>query len=452
MASLEELEARGKFKEILRVTSEDLSTPELKYWHLTALHRLGDLKQLSPLLEEYVIAVEEMDDYWKSRFYNRFATIYRIYDGKEIFIQVNQKSEKYFDLALKYAIEIEDEQHQAQILVNMAVHSMETTIDQEAALEYIDRSLFLLENNQNEKIYSYALINKARLLKNLGEYEETKILIEQSLEIRKRLGNKYDLGYTYLALGQVHSKLGDSTLALKYVRTSVEILSSVGNILTLSGPLLNLILLLIESGDIEEAEQNFNQVKGMISNLPKTGNLYFPPIIKFVEALILKSSQSLRDQMKALDILEDLLDVKHVIIDSYFITRKHYVELLLIEYRSSHNSEILTDIVRFTKEMSEHAERGKNPASQIDIMMLRSRISVVQNDFDESDRLLNEALGMATKKNMISYQKIVNREIKKLEEEISDLRESFQSSNVAEKIERMQILEYLENVKESFGS
>ncbi|GAH56330.1 unnamed protein product, partial [marine sediment metagenome] len=144
------------------------------------------------------------------------------------------------------------------------------------ALEYVEKTLAFAKE-ANYKVYiSYGLLVKASFYHTKGEVTRSITLYEQSLAIAKELNHKRLISSNLNNVADAYRMIGELDHALECSEQSLAQLSKIGDLKRISMTHDFLIQILIEKGDLEQAQQYFNHLEQLNNQLKdKTINLAY---------------------------------------------------------------------------------------------------------------------------------------------------------------------------------
>ncbi|MBD2179787.1 CHAT domain-containing protein [Planktothrix sp. FACHB-1355] len=124
-----------------------------------------------------------------------------------------------------------------------------------------------LQKEPDSLLKSIGLRSLGNALRQVGDLKRSREILQQSLEIAKRLQSTPDIGETLLSLGNTSRIQQDAAAALKFYR---ETASTSTSELTQVQARLNELSLLLEQKRLEDAKSLFGQIQSQVSNLPAT--------------------------------------------------------------------------------------------------------------------------------------------------------------------------------------
>ncbi|MHA2502508.1 MAG: hypothetical protein ACXAE3_06555 [Candidatus Kariarchaeaceae archaeon] len=130
----------------------------------------------------------------------------------------------------------------------------------------------------------------------------------------------------------------------------------------------------------------------------------------YYEAVMHKNSRRFRDKIKGEGLLRDFIQANsyryHLTIESM----AHLIELLLDEYRSTEEPEVMDEIDGILEEMEQIAVDRDLPGTAVKILLLKSRIAVAENNFSRSLNFLEDAEKLASSHQLKYHMTIILKE------------------------------------------
>lgn len=205
--------------------------------------------------------------------------------------------------------------------------------------------------------------------------------------------------------------------------------------------LYNLIERFIQQNDRDQAKEYLDQLEELNKLGNKWTNLHYSHSL----AVYLKSSNRNRYKVDAerifvKNIAENDFD-HYVLLDDI----RHLVELLLYEYKTYKEEEVLREIKSYLSQMHDVAVSELIFTNLVDSLVLQSKLAVLEGDFQAGQLLLDEAIQIAQEKGLQSLLKTAEMERDNLTKEFAEMRKMIDENvTTNERIDRMSILDYLQ--------
>ncbi|MFB2969234.1 CHAT domain-containing protein [Aerosakkonema sp. BLCC-F183] len=133
-----------------------------------------------------------------------------------------------------------------------------------ATLQEVEQTL---QKEPDSLLKSIGLRSLGNALRQVGDLKRSREILQQSLEIAKRLQSTPDIGETLLSLGNTSRIQQDAAAALKFYQ---EAASTSTSELTQVQATLNQLSLLLEQKHLEDAKSLLGQIQSQVNNLPAT--------------------------------------------------------------------------------------------------------------------------------------------------------------------------------------
>ncbi|NHJ39721.1 MAG: tetratricopeptide repeat protein, partial [Asgard group archaeon] len=262
-------------------------------------------------------------------------------------------------------------------------------------------------------------ISTCHLLK--GELNEAMEYAMEALDKFGRNNKKYGLGLAHSLLMKVYYEKNDMMNALVHAQSSLDYRQEIGNKHEMALTLRWIIKLLIEEGNLEEANTYFEQIKALNKT---TDDRMTDQSYRLAEALILKSKSRPKYWVKAIDILEILSEEQILNFEITITALILLSELFLNEFSMSGDEEVLTDLQTATNRVVDIAKKQNSYTLRVEAynmrvlsLWLQAQYSKVDVDIQNTRRLLLEAQELADEKGLVKLaRKIENQHIKLIEQ------------------------------------
>ncbi|MHA2105446.1 MAG: tetratricopeptide repeat protein [Candidatus Hodarchaeales archaeon] len=311
----------------------------------------------------------------------------------------------------------------------------------EQALSLLNQSLDLIQNDRPKSyLISVVLGDIGEIYQWKGEFDRALESFNLSISNAEKSKNKNSLGLAYFRLGNFYQIKGDLDEAIKVFKLA-EMAHPERNFVDSSYLYFALVKIYLEKKNVDLAEINLLKLKE-INELTKNSIINFQ--YSLANALCLINKPRLKEKIQAQTILENL--VKHEIIDSrlHTITLKELCRILLLEFKSTEELEVLSEVREKISYLQEIAKKYYSFSLQIEVLILKSKIAYLEDKVDESEKYLSEAMKIADEK-QLNNLKIQLESEKSLLTTNLDL--ELGKIQLKEKIKQSQILEYMEQAR-----
>ncbi|MFX1254674.1 MAG: tetratricopeptide repeat protein [Promethearchaeota archaeon] len=391
---------KGMFADALNLTDHILKTIQGKKYHFqeldsynlkaTALWRLGRLDEGLDVINKgeqlsNKLALDKSVDFLelgfiKTKLINRKATIY-INKGNLDQAIIS------FQQCLSILKNIDAKQGRGIALLNIGI-ALTLKGDLDHALDYFERCLTYFELAGIKQYLGLALskIGEVYLLK--GAINPALNYFRQNLEIDKEIGNQQDIAASLHNIGLVYRQKGLLAQAMEYFEQSLSLRIKIGNNLDISETLFYLISVAVDKHSFQQA----NQYLKHLQQISKEENIKIIRNRAYIaEALVLKTSTRLRHQAKAEELLETVANEAIVDQELTVIAMLHLSELLILELKTSGNTEVLLDLKTLIRRILDIAKQQFSPLLLIETYLLYSRLATLDLDLEAAQRFLHQA-------------------------------------------------------------
>jgi len=275
-----------------------------------------------------------------------------------------------------------------------------------------------------------------------GELDRSIRCLEQSIVLHKELNNKVKfIAYILNNLSHGYRLRGELDRALECIEQSMDLNRELGRITRLAVDHHYLIQILIDKGDLEQAQQYLHNLEQLNSQLKdKQINLWY----LLDKALLLKTSLRARDRGKAEEILTQLLEDENLVFEGKYIVLLNLCELLLTELRITNDQGVLDELNFYISQLLEIAEKSHSYWVLCETYLLQTKLSLLTFNIKKAQRFLTQAHQIAERFDMTQLTaKIANEKDdilkkldlwEKLEEEDAPMSDRMELARLDEKI------------------
>ena len=380
----------------------------------------------------------------------------------------------YWKQCLDLALEINSQPRIAGAYNCMAIYYAETG-KLDTALEYFQKSMKIYEEIMNWQRYTTILNNIGEIYWRKGDFDKAIETFNEVIAVSKEknalfqmyVANRY-YGFVYASLGELDKALSKFQEDLDFFKKMrfelyVESLHYLGLIYWQKGDeersisLLNECIKLREENDtslwtafsllelIKIYIEKNNDVQANLCFLKLTkindlfDNKYLSLICRLAESMILLSTDSPRDKINAEYLLEQIVK-EPIIFYSYTIDAILLLcEFYLLELKSSADNKFIKKLNNLELILSDISKKQHSFSLTIDILWLKSQLSLLNYD-------TKTALGLLVQAQQLAKEKGLNRHYQKFTKELDELNLSL-SKWIKFKEEKTPVLELLQHIK-----
>ena len=279
------------------------------------------------------------------------------------------------------------------IYILLARRMLQGEIQHNLVMEYTRKALTLAKDIKfNHFWIAWSHISAGLAYYYFCEYKKSVKHRLKSLEVCRKIGNKYYIAWNINDIGVIYSTIGNYDLALKYFQDSLSLRKDHEYI---EVPLSNLIEAALEKDDFELARKYFKRLEDLY--LQKKGNLkYGPQIYTISKALILKASSRIRDKAKAEEILKEIIESKQAWPIQLKISANILIcDLLLAEFRLNNNEEVLEEVNHYLANLLTLAEKEHSYLVFCEAFLLKAKLALFNFEIKTARRFLTQAQKIA---------------------------------------------------------
>jgi tetratricopeptide (TPR) repeat protein len=302
---------------------------------------------------------------------------------------------------------------------------------------------FFTEKKPENWWYILPALASVYLLK--GELDKALELQEEQLELQTKMEFIPLIALTLRSIGEILWQKGLKKEALEKAIEGWKITQKTDNKVVAFNFLVSIIYYLTELNEVSKAEEYFEQIKVIISDIDYKGAKY---LIRYVEALILRKSNNTKDRHKAEFIFEDLLKEElNYSFHIYLILA--YTELLITNIQTSGDQASLIKLLKFSSHLFSLATANKSHILTVEALLLQSKLALLELDTKRAQQLKEQALKIAEENNLDRLKNLIIEEQKEFDQETDRLHKLDKNSSLTLRIEKIDFSKRINGVKKA---
>ena len=296
------------------------------------------------------------------------------------------------------------------------------------SVEFVDNSIKLSKEIENEVLYARSLFRKGKILTYQGILDESLEIINESLEIGRKLNDHSIMANSLVAIGEIHRLKGDFDQALQFFDTALVLYQEIGNNYGMAITYNNLGIVYYSQGDFDNSfefftksleralEINFNftvveSLYYLINILLSRDNLFEAKehldisrnaskdqqetmiyyYTQLSEAVYNRKANRFTSLGKAQEILVNIIEKNLVYQEINIHAMLNLCEILLHELRFTNNHEILQDLEVISDKLLEIAKEQISRSLLAEVYWLKGRLALIDADIDKATGFLSQA-------------------------------------------------------------
>lgn len=270
------------------------------------------------------------------------------------------------------------------------------------ALEHINQSIKIKKANGFLDELGISYFNKGTILVLLGELNPALEIFARSQELSTKFHDKRLDGLIMEEMGLIYERFEEYQTAFDYLNESFRIKKELGNTFDITKTVFNLIRILLNTDRMELAQQYYDNFLPIFQN--NLGNEMINLRKRLIDATFLKNSERLYEQALA---QVEFKDIIHDKILDYELTRYallNLTDLLLIELRITGEEEVLNELLNIINHLHSISIEEESHSINLELLLLKSKISELQLDFDQAQSYLEDALQLAIKTGLRQFE------------------------------------------------
>jgi tetratricopeptide (TPR) repeat protein len=398
---------QGKYEEAINISEEMYKFSQLYHYKLKSIDAL--------ILLSHIYSYQYDDD--------RALNI--IKQAERLLKEISQESTKVF---------LDREAHLTYCKGLIFAHKG----DLARALECLERSLTLREEIDNKQEIAQSLWTIARILTYNGKIDRAFDILERSLTVATESNSLFYIGAILNTIGTIYAWKGKVNRGLVNYEKSLAIFKKINNRLVINGLLNNISATYYQKGELNQALEyldhglalvedvrigrlNVNildtaiQITLEINDIKRTRE-YFQKLedindredneeINYIylcnKALILKSSSLKNDQIRAREILKEIVGKKAPLLFEIEVRASlNLCDILLSEFYDTSNLELLDQIQLHILGILYIAKNQKLPWLLVESYLLEIKFDLITLDLKKAQETLTKAQGIADEYSM----------------------------------------------------
>lgn len=379
----ESLKTKLKLVDIAKRTGDKLSYAYTLDILAHAYYSLNDYKKFYDLHKEKLVIVEELGiKSMMARSYNQLGIYYLVTGDYD-------EALNYYKRGLEIYQNSNNEIYIAFSQENCG-YAFFLKGNFEKALEYYDKAFPVLVRNKPQE-WQRILSDIASVLIQIGELDKALEYLDQLMTIYMGLNDQHGISLVLSEQGLIYWQKGMKEQALSLLEKSLEIRKKIGDKAREAATLSYLIQFSIELNNIELAMKYFESLDLINKEI---NNKHVNHYHKYSEALILKTSTNDRDRIKAELLFEQLVE-EEAIYPVLVQVLLHLCELLLVDIQKTNNPDILRKINKHVNKLQELSEKNKSHILLVETLGLKAQLQLLEFDVENAKSLLLKAQTIA---------------------------------------------------------
>lgn len=283
-------------------------------------------------------------------------------------------------------------------------------------LGFLQRSMFSSERLGNMENLSLTLNNIGWNHHTRGELDLALESLNRSLTLSREKQFPWILIWTLSNIGLVNQAKSDFDTACGYYTQSINVSDDINDYLACSWSLYHVIKLTLDTNSL-------TNTKAYIERLEKSSNRYqltlMSQMFRVSEALILKTSNRLRDKAKAQELLENVANEKVRALEVTADAIINLCDILLFEYKISADTTVLKELEELSDRFLVIAEEQNSHSLLSEGYLLKSEIALLLDDIPLAKRLIDQAQTIAEEKGLQKLAIAISREYDAIMDQIN---------------------------------
>ena len=275
------------------------------------------------------------------------------------------------------------------------------------------------------------------------DFDKAIFYLTESLEVVKINGFEFVIGLQLNLIGEVYYTQNQIQEARTYFEQALEYINRFGTKFLSAKVTFNLFLILIETGEISNAEQQLFRLKEIAEQEKHPTNTNHKIL---AEALYQMQSPKLLDKAQAQQKLYNLVKEQNLEVNLLIMAYFNLFNLYLLEWKISEDITTLDEIYQIFNKIQELAKNQSVIPLEVELHLLRALLTLVQGNLSQAELYITEAIEIAKKHeftHLISKSLDLKAKIQSQVKEWKDLLDK--NAPIAHLLEKTEIEDYLKS-------
>ena len=320
------------------------------------------------------------------------------------------------------------------------------------AIKNFEKAIEVFESSNYISAKVGSLLNIGNVYTNLGQTEKGREYLEAARTIHnQQTEHSTRLSYWInLQLGINYVQGGEYDSGVQFFEEAIKLAQMLDNQLLEGTPILNLMWYYLRVDKRDLAKPYLDKYLEIAEKYDTTETRLSS---KLAKAVYLKTSNKVKQIIEAQKILEELITIDDQYTSRFSVLASIFlIEILLDELKSYGEEEIFGQILELTEKLQHEAEIHHSINLNIPVLLLQSKLALVNGNIIESNKMLEQAEKLA-KDNKINLHMIaIQKEKDKMRTEMAKWEEIIhKGASIKEKMDLIHYQEYIENAKKVVG-
>jgi tetratricopeptide (TPR) repeat protein len=292
--------------------------------------------------------------------------------------------------------------------------------DYTQAQKYFEQCLTMSENTGAGLLIAMSSNNLGEIHSTRGDLDEALAGYEKGMRMNKEMGRIKgyvvglgNCGLVQYARGELNEALQilEEALAIAKARQESGFLMKY-----VEWAILYTVLILVDNGDIKRAQHHVDYLSRLADRNREelTNQIYYT-----TASMIMKSSTLSKNRALAKEYLTEVVNGK--ILDFEITSLAHLLlcDLLVEDLRISGDSRLLDELKILLNSFDKTILDQGSTSLQVEVLLLQSKVAILDLDMGRADRLLNQARSIADDKGLVRLSKRIIDEHEVLQKELS---------------------------------
>ena len=275
--------------------------------------------------------------------------------------------------------------------------------DYDYAIQNYKLGLQMSINNKDIQNEGKCLGNLGRVYLLVGELDLVEKSFLESLSLNKQIGNKHEIALEYSNLGHLASSKGNFEAAISRFKISIETFKSVSQGPLYLGPLVGIIIALIESNLKDEIDKYLKDLEKMYQ---QHGTFKIQYLNEITRAYYLKKYGNEKDISKAKQTFLKFYENLEVEFDWRMFCVLNYCDMIITHLKKTNHQSALDEIIILMLNVLTLAKSAVSFRILAQTYLVLAQIEKLKNNHDQAREYLIKAESISKNKKLKMLKKI----------------------------------------------
>ncbi|MHA2251016.1 MAG: tetratricopeptide repeat protein [Candidatus Kariarchaeaceae archaeon] len=366
---------------------------------------------------------------------------------------------EFFETAFKYSNKFGSTQYSSMInfwLSYGLFYTNKKPSIRKVETDYNDILEVFNQNNYRGGVYLLVIGTLGEIQRDYyNNLDQATIYLQEAIDTSFALGDRLNYGYYSTVLGNIHKLKGNYQQAKTIYESALETARALDQTLHrdifLTHAYFHLIELLTENFPQEDINQYVKDMEKFSESIPESSQWHVLELL--ARGIFHKSSKRIDGIFHAKQLFQQVLKRKNLMAPQKSMALLNMCEVLILELKISDSPNILLELKDLITQIQTLGTESMLSSLKIEGMLLEAHLEQINNNFEDADGILDNALKLAERINIPHIIQKIKEEKNGMQESISLYQDALMKNrSLSEKINESRLMEYIKNAKNLVAS